>query len=143
MRVRVTRIDQSLPLPEYRTAGATGFDFKCRSGVTVESRSVALIPSNVIVCVPDGYVLLVTLRSGTPRRTGLTIPHGVGVIDADYCGPDDEIMIQVYNPTDSPISVHRGDRIAQGLLMPVSRLEWDEDSPLRNTSRGGFGSTDR
>lgn len=141
MRVRVTRVDSTLPLPQYATQGAAGFDLLCRLDVAVQPGSLARIPSNVVVSVPDGYVLIVALRSGTPLRTGLTMPHGVGFIDSDFCGPQDEIQVQVYNPTDRPVLVRRGDRIAQGLLMPVARAAWDEGPPSLDRSRGGFGST--
>ena len=141
MRVPITRIDPSLPLPHYATEGAAGFDFLCRVGVTVQPRSVARIPANVVVCVPPDYVLVVALRSGTPARKGLLFPGGIGVIDPDFCGPDDEIQIQVYNFTDQPVEVERGERIAQGILMPSVTCEWDETQTRSERSRGGFGST--
>lgn len=141
MRVAITRIDPSLPLPRYAADGAAGFDLVCRVGVTVEARSIARIPANVIVNVPEGFVLVVALRSGTPQRKGLLLPGGIGVIDPGYCGPQDEIQIQVYNFTDGPVTVERGERIAQGVLMPTIRCEWDETQVLKEASRGGFGST--
>jgi dUTP pyrophosphatase len=141
VRLAVRRIDTSLPLPAYQTPGATAFDLACRESMTISPGALASIPSNLVVGVPTGYVLLVALRSSTPHRTGLVSPHGVGIIDQDYCGPDDEIGILVYNPTASPIVVRRGDRIAQGLLLPVERVEWDEEATMPGSSRGGFGST--
>ncbi|HEX6509451.1 MAG TPA: dUTP diphosphatase [Chloroflexota bacterium] len=141
MRVPVTRVDPTLPLPEYATPGAAGFDFVCRTPTTVEPGKLAYIPANAVICVPENYVLIVALRSGTPRRKGLLSPGGIGVIDPDYCGPEDEIQIQVYNFTVAPVHVERGERIAQGILMPFVRCEWDETEPRSRTSRGGFGST--
>jgi dUTP pyrophosphatase len=141
MRVAITRVDPSLPLPHYATEGAAGFDFLCRVGMSIEPRSIARIPANVVVCVPQGHVLMVALRSGTPARKGLLFPGGIGVIDPDYCGPGDEIQIQVYNFTDEPVVVERGERIAQGILVPTVTCEWDEVSELSERSRGGFGST--
>jgi dUTP pyrophosphatase len=140
VRVSITRIDPSLPLPRYATDGAAGFDFYCRQMIEVAPRTVATVPSNVIIAVPEGFVLVVALRSSTPRVKGLIIPNGVGIIDRDYCGPEDEIGILVYNIRNTAVTVARGERIAQGLLMPVERVEWEEraaDGP----SRGGFGST--
>ena len=102
--------------------------------------AIATIPSNVVIAVPDGYVLVVALRSSTPRARGLIIPNGVGVIDRDYSGPDDEIGIIVYNIRRDPVMVERGERIAQGLLLPVHHVEWDEGA-ADGPSRGGFGST--
>jgi dUTP pyrophosphatase len=140
MRVGITRIDPSLPLPRYATEGAAGFDFYCREPVQVGPGALATVPANVIVVVPRGHVLIVALRSSTPRTKGLIIPNGVGVIDPDYCGPEDEIGILVYNTGRESVTVERGERIAQGLIVPAERVEWDE-RPSQGRSRGGFGST--
>ncbi|MGI8825555.1 MAG: dUTP diphosphatase [Chloroflexota bacterium] len=141
MRVGISRVDPSLPLPTYVTDGATGFDFFARYAVIVPPRAVEFILTNAIVHVPDGHVLIVALRSGTPRRKQLLCPNGVGIIDQDYCGQADEIQVQVLNFSDEPVTVDRGERIAQGLLLPVERCEWVELPPARSDSRGGFGST--
>jgi dUTP pyrophosphatase len=141
VRVPITRVDPSLPLPEYQTAGAAGFDFHARLDTVIPPGEVGSIPSNVIIAVPEGYVLVVTLRSSAPRRKGLMVPHGVGIIDRDYQGPSDEIMLQVYNFTENEVVVQRGERIAQGLLMPVERCDWEEVLSPMAESRGGFGST--
>jgi dUTP pyrophosphatase len=143
MKVKIKRLDKALPLPRYETAGSVGFDLLCRDSVTIEPRTVELIPANVIVETPPGYMLMVTLRSGTPRKRGLLIPHGVGVIDPDYCGQDDEIKIQVYNFTDYPVTIERGDRIAQGIFVSVETAEWLEVLEMDSKTRGGFGSTDK
>ncbi len=141
MRLRIARIDRSLPLPEYGSTGAAGFDFVCRVQSTILPAAVARLPANVIIEVPSGYTLLVAFRSSTPFRHGLIAPNGIGVIDGDFHGPADEIQIEVYNPTTRPIEVQRGDRIAQGLLVPIARARWDEIPAADGQSRGGFGST--
>ena len=79
MKVKIKRLDKDLPLPMYETSGSVGFDLLCRESVTIASQTVALIPANVIVETPPGYMLMVTLRSSTPRKKGLLIPHGVGL----------------------------------------------------------------
>ena len=142
MKVKIKRLDKDLPLPMYETSGSVGFDLLCRESVTIASQTVALIPANVIVETPPGYMLMVTLRSSTPRKKGLLIPHGVGVIDLDYCGEDDEIQIQIYNFTDQPVTIERGDKIAQGIFVRVDTAEWSEVSEMGSETRGGFGSTD-
>jgi dUTP pyrophosphatase len=86
LRVKIKRLDTSLPLPVYATGGSVGFDLICRENIEILPRQIALIPGNVIVQIPTGYFLLLTLRSSTPRRKNLLIPHGVGIIDQDYCG---------------------------------------------------------
>jgi len=141
MKINVKRVDKNLPLPVYETNGAVGFDFLARRSVTIESSSIELIPANVIVQVPEGYSLLLFSRSSTPRKHGLTKPHGVGVIDQDYCGPEDEIMIQMYNFTNSAVTIERGQKIAQGLFVRTDRFEFEEVEVIRSVSRGGFGST--
>ena len=143
MKVKIKRLDTDLPLPQYETDGSVGFDLLCRETVTIAPQTVALIPANVIVETPPGYMLMVTLRSSTPRKRGLLIPHGVGVIDLDYCGEGDEIQIQIYNFTDQPVTVERGDKIAQGLFVRVDTAEWSEVSEMASETRGGFGSTDK
>lgn len=142
MRVKITRIDKSLPLPQYETVGSVGFDFLAREDVLIAPQSIGLVPGNVIVEVPKDYMLLVSLRSSTPRKKGLLKPHGIGVIDHDYCGPEDEIKIQVYNFTNKPVTVERGEKIAQGIFVHIDKFEWEEVEKIRDNSRGGFGSTD-
>ena len=142
MKVKIKRLDKDLPLPQYETDGSVGFDLLCRESVTIAPQTVALIPANVIIETPPGYMLMVTLRSSTPRKLGLLIPHGVGVIDLDYCGEGDEIQIQVYNFTGQPVTVERGDRIAQGIFVRVDTAEWSEVAEMESETRGGFGSTD-
>ncbi len=140
LEVSVKRIDKDLPLPTYATAGAVGFDLLCREDTEVAPRKQGLIPGNVIVRTPPGYMLLITLRSSTPRRKGLLIPHGVGIIDQDYCGDGDELMVQVYNFRDEAVTVKRGERIAQGMFVPITRIKWQEVDNI-GEGRGGFGST--
>lgn len=142
MKVRIKRLDKNLPLPMYETGGSVGFDLLCRESVTIAPQTVALIPANVIIETPPGYMLMVTLRSSTPRKLGLLIPHGVGIIDRDYCGEGDEIQIQIYNFTGRPVTVERGDKIAQGIFVRVGTAEWSEVSEMGSETRGGFGSTD-
>ena len=69
------------------------------------------------------------------------VANGVGVIDPDFSGPDDEVMIQVLNVTDAPVEVRRGDRIAQGIVLQSPRVTWQEVTELRAVTRGGFGAT--
>ncbi len=85
-------------------------------------------------------MLLLTLRSSTPLRKGLLIPNGVGIIDQDYCGEGDELKIQVFNFREEAVTVARGERIAQGIFIPVMRVCWDEVDEM-GQGRGGFGST--
>ncbi|MDB5057595.1 MAG: dUTP diphosphatase [Chloroflexi bacterium] len=141
LRVRIRRLDTDLPLPEYASSGSVGFDLYCRHDMDVNPGDVALLPTGIAVATPPGYMLLVTSRSSTPRRKGLSVPHGVGVIDQDYSGDGDEILCQFYNFTDHVVQVRRGERIAQGIFVRVDRADWDEVDNLSAPTRGGFGST--
>lgn len=141
MRVKIRRIDKGLPLPAYHSAGAAGFDLLCREDCTIASGEIALLPANVVVETPPGYMLLIAARSSTPRRKGLSVPHGIGVIDSDYSGDGDEIRVQVYNFTDAPVTVARGERIAQGVFVRVDTAMWNEVDAMDTPTRGGFGST--
>lgn len=141
LQVSIQRVDTTLPLPPYSSAGAAAFDLITRETTVIEPNQTALVPGNVIVKVPAGYVLLLVPRSSLPRKKGLVFPHSVGVIDQDYHGPKDEVMVQVKNVTDAPVTVERGERIAQGMFVPVSIAQWTEVESHGAESRGGFGST--
>jgi len=142
MRVHVSRIDPSLPLPAYQTAGSVAFDLSPRVDAIIAPNAVVLVPANLIVEVPKGYVLLIAGRSSLPKR-GLVLANSIGVIDQDYHGPQDELRLQLRNITDQPVTVQRGDRLAQGFFVPVERTEWQEIQleDVTAASRGGFGST--
>lgn len=140
LNVNIQRIDPELPLPRYATAGSVGFDLICREDTQVAPSKLARIPGNIIVQTPPGYMLLLTMRSSTAKRKGLLIPNGVGIIDQDYCGEGDELLVSVYNFRHETVSVLRGERIAQGIFVPIVRVAWNEVEQV-GYGRGGFGST--
>jgi dUTP pyrophosphatase len=140
MHVKITRLDPSVPLPAYATAGSAGFDLTAAHDVEIPPREIRLVGTGLVMKVPDGHFLAIVARSSTPLKRGLMVANGVGVIDSDYCGPADEIKIQLINVTNASVVVRRGDRIAQGVLLPAPRLTFEE-SETTATSRGGFGST--
>jgi dUTP pyrophosphatase len=141
LKVRVRRVDADLPLPRHETSGSVGFDLLCREEVTVPAGAIRQVPANVIVAVPEGYMLMIAARSSLPLRKGLMVPNGVGIVDQDYRGPDDEIRVQVYNFTAQAVRVARGERLAQGILVKVAQVEWEEAADASGRNRGGFGST--
>jgi dUTP pyrophosphatase len=144
LTVRIQRLSAAVPFPQYETAGAAGVDLAAGEDVVVPPGGVALVPTGLVIEVPAGHFLGIFARSSTPLRRGLMVANGVGIVDEDYCGPTDEVKIQVFNFTDAPVTVRRGDRIAQGVFLPIARVEWREaDGPLRPGSRGGFGATGR
>jgi dUTP pyrophosphatase len=139
--VRVRRLAADVALPRYQTAGAAGFDLAASEAVTIEPGQIALVPTGLVIEVPDGHFLGIFARSSTPLRRGLMVANGVGVVDSDYCGATDEIKIQVLNFTSSPVSVAAGDRLAQGVFLPYVRADWREVDEIDRQARGGFGST--
>ncbi len=141
MKVKIFRIDKSLPLPKYETNGSFAFDFVAREETKIKPGSLGLIPGNVIIACPHDHALLILPRSSTPRKKSLMFPHSVGLIDHDYCGEKDEILIQVYNFGKESVVIDRGERIAQGLFVKIDKAEFEEVEKVKRETRGGFGST--
>lgn len=142
MKVKIKRIDPTLPMPEYQTKGSAAFDIYARETTKVMPGEIVRIPSNLIVATPPGYFWMVTLRSGTPKKKpGLIVPHGVGIIDPDYSGPEDEGLVQVQNVGDQVLIVERGERFAQGTFVKIDQAQFVEVAHMLGNSRGGFGST--
>src|SRR5262249_46260353 len=133
---------EGLPLPQYATAGAAGMDLLAAvaSPTIITPGDRALIPTGLRIALPPGYELQVRPRSGLALRHGVVLPNSPGTIDEDYRG---EIRVIVMNAGDTPFTVERGMRIAQGVVAPVVRAAWQEVDVLEDTSRGagGFGST--
>ena len=139
--VSIKRLDKSIPMPEFQTHGSVGFDIPASKQVTIEPNEIALIPTNLVIKVPENFMLMLVSRSSTPRKKGLLKPHSIGIIDQDYCGDTDELKIQVYNFTKQIVTIEPGDRIAQGIFVPVLKPSFIEVESHSTQSRGGFGST--
>ena len=141
MLLRITRLDPTIALPVPATGGAAGFDLAAAQEVAIPPHQVRLVGTGLVIAVPDGHFLGIFARSSTPLKRGLMVANGVGVVDADYCGPADEIKVQVLNFTDETVTVARGERIAQGIVLPAPAVQWEEVAEMVKPSRGGFGST--
>lgn len=139
MLVRIKRIDKKLPLPEYHTKGAVAFDLVAREDTVIEPQSIGRIPANVIVEIPEGYMLLIKDRSSTPRKKGLLAT--VGYVDQDYCGEEDELTLQFFNFQTVPVKIERGERLGQAAFVRIDKAEWVEVKTMKKSTRGGFGST--
>ena len=142
MKIKIKRFDKELALPEYKTAGAAGFDLTARETMTIAPHGVAYVPLNVAVETPPDHFLMIAARGSTHKR-GLMLANSVGIGDSDFCGDDDQYLAALLNFTDEPVVVERGDRIAQGIFIPFTRGEWIEVDIMPNRTRGGFGSTGR
>jgi dUTP pyrophosphatase len=141
MRLKIKRLPHAVGLPEPGTSRSAGFDLAAAADMEIPARSIRLVGTGLVIAVPEGHFLGIFARSSTPLKRGLMVANGIGVIDADYCGPEDEIKIQLLNITDAPVQVVRGDRLAQGIVLPCPRIEWEEVQDMNVPTRGGFGST--
>lgn len=144
--VAVTRVrgggPDALPLPRYMTPDAAGLDLyaDCDAPVTLPPGGRALIPTGIAIALPPGYEGQVRPRSGLALRHGVTVLNAPGTIDADYRG---EIQVLLVNVGQAAVTLERGERIAQLVVAPVTRITWNEVARLDDSERGagGFGST--
>ena len=131
-----------LQLPTYETAGSSGMDVRAAVSdqLTIEPGSRALVPTGFAVAIPVGYEIQVRPRSGLAVKHGLSLPNTPGTIDADYRG---EVKIAMINLGAEPVTIRRGERIAQLVVAPVVRAEIEVVDSLDETRRGsgGFGHT--
>lgn len=139
-KIEIKRFDKSLPLPEYKTKGAAGLDVCARTAVEILPRQIAYVPLNVAVKIPKGYFMMLVARSSTHKK-GLWMANGVGIMDADYSGDEDEYKAAYYNFTDSPVVIEKGERIAQIVCVKIETPKIKEVLKMKNKTRGGFGTT--
>lgn len=142
MNLTVKYIDKSLLKPKYHTKGSVAFDLRARKNVTIKPFAPTIIPLNVVIKVPEGHLLLLAARSSLPLKKHLMVANGIGIIDQDYCGDEDEVGLQVINFGKRDVTVKRGERIAQALLVPITKVDkFISVNKVTSCSRGGFGST--
>jgi dUTP pyrophosphatase len=144
LRVRIARQPggEGLPLPTQATPGSAGFDL----AAAVETECVlqpgerSLVPTGFAIAVPEGFEAQIRPRSGLALRNGIVLPNAPGTIDSDYRG---ELKVILMNAGSDAFVIKRGDRIAQLVVAPVVRAEWDVVDSLDATQRGagGFGHT--
>lgn len=141
MRVEIKRLDEGLPLPRYAHEGDAGLDLYSAEDVTLGPFERALVPTGIAVAIPEGYAGFVQPRSGLAIKRGLSLVNTPGLIDAHYRGEIKAIAVNLDPST--PISIARGEKIAQLVIQPVARVELAEVEELDETARGegGFGST--
>jgi len=142
IRLRRLAHNADLPLPSYATQGAAGMDLVAAVGepIVITPGQRALIPTGLAIALPPGYELQIRPRSGLALRQGIVLPNSPGTIDEDYRG---EVQVILLNAGQEDFIVERGMRIAQAVLAPVVRAEWQVTDTLDDTARGtgGFGST--
>ena len=144
IRVKVKRLPhgEGLDLPAYATEHAAGFDLRAavEESVVLEPFERALIPTGFVFEIPEGYEGQIRPRSGLAFRKGITLLNSPGTVDADYRG---EVKVLLINLGQEPVTIERGERIAQMIITPVVRVELVEVETVSTTARGegGFGST--
>ncbi len=141
MNVRIKKTSDDIPLPQYHTSESAGFDIAAGADAVVNPGEVVKIPTGLVIEAPKGHFLLIAARSSLPLKKGLMMANGIGVVDPDYTGPNDEVHIIVYNFTSQSVEVKKGERLAQGIFLPVEQAQWEEVDQLRENDRGGIGST--
>jgi dUTP pyrophosphatase len=141
VKVLITRLDESIPLPRYAKGGDAGADICTRVDVTIEPGERALVPTGISIALPDGFAAFVHPRSGLAIKHGVSMVNTPGTIDAAFRG--ELQMILINHDLREPISFKKGDRIAQLVIQKVERAEFIEVKSLPGTERGdgGFGST--
>ena len=133
---------RDLALPAYATVDSAGMDLLCAEAETVSLApgQRAMIATGLAIQLPSGFEAQVRPRSGLAAKQGVTVLNSPGTIDADYRG---EVKVILINLGDAPVTLARGDRIAQMVIAPVTQAAWNEVEILDDTERGsgGFGST--
>lgn len=141
VRVAIRRLDAALPLPAYARDGDAGLDLHAAEAVTLAPGQRALVPTGLAIALPAGYAAFVVPRSGLALRHGVGIVNAPGLIDAGYRG---EVKVVLVNhDLATPVTLARGERVAQLVIQRVERVELVEvdDLPPSERGAGGFGST--
>ncbi|GAA5130296.1 hypothetical protein GCM10023339_60530 [Alloalcanivorax gelatiniphagus] len=139
--VAVVRLDPDLPLPSYAHPGDAGADLQTTVDITLGPGERALVPTGLSIALPEGYVALVHPRSGLAARHGLSIVNAPGTVDAGYRG-EIKVLLVNHDPH-QPVTLTRGDRIAQLVIQRFERARFVEVGVLPESVRGsgGYGST--
>ena len=138
-------LSRGMTMPAYATEGAAAVDMRAAidegTTVTIQPGQRAMIPTGMAISLENANVVaILAARSGLAVKSGINLANGIGIIDSDYRG---EICVGLYNSSDVPFTVNRGDRIAQLMFMPVYVANLIKAESLDETARGagGFGST--
>ena len=142
VRILVKKLDPSIVLPTYKTNGASGMDLMAflKEPILLKSQNSCLIPTGIAVAFSDEFELQIRPRSGLAAKNSISVLNTPGTIDSDYRG---EIKVILYNHGKEDFLINNKDRIAQMILTPVIKINFEETEELPETIRGegGFGST--
>jgi dUTP pyrophosphatase len=141
VEILIRRLDADVPVPSYAHPGDAGADLTTTVDVRLGPGERAMVPTGVSIAMPDGYAAFVHPRSGLAARCGVSIVNAPGTVDAGYRG-EIKVMLVNLDPAE-PVSLRRGDRIAQLVVQQVERARFVEVERLPGSDRGdgGYGST--
>ncbi|MFH1315188.1 MAG: dUTP diphosphatase [Candidatus Uhrbacteria bacterium] len=141
IEVKIKRLDPKLPPLEYKTAGAVAFDLPVREVVTIQPGETKIVRTGYVIVPPEGHAAILVPRSSNAKKLA-TMANCVGVFDQDFCGPEDEWRIALYNIGTQPYTTQFGERLGQILIVPIAKAQFREveDHEL-GPNRGGFGTT--
>ena len=142
VKVLIKKLDPNIKLPEYKSDGASGMDLTAfiKDTINIKPKTSSLIPTGLSVAFSKNYEIQIRPRSGLAAKKNISVLNTPGTIDSDYRG---EIKVIIYNHGNTEFVIKNGDRIAQMILSPVLKMEFEEANDLPETIRGegGFGST--
>ena len=139
--VEITLVHENAKIPKYQTEGSAAFDFAIVEATTIEPNKIAKVRTGLIILTPKDHALIIASRSSNPIKKGIDMANSIGVVDSDYAGPEDEIFLLLKNITESPVTLLPGDRVAQGLFVPITHATFTEAKRPDQKNRGGHGST--
>jgi len=141
VKVLITRLDPSVPLPSYAKPGDAGADLTTRIDFTLKPGERFLVPTGIAIALPKGYVALVHPRSGLAIKNGISLVNTPGTVDAAYRG--ELACILINHDLTNEVTFKKGDRIAQLVIQKVEEADFVEVDSLPGSDRGsgGFGST--
>ena len=141
-KVLIKKLDSSVELPAYKTKGASGMDLKAfvKEPINLKPQTSCLVPTGISVAFPSEYEIQIRPRSGLAAKNNISVLNTPGTIDSDYRG---EIKVILFNHGNEDFLINDKDRIAQMILTPVIKMNFEETDNLPETVRGegGFGST--
>lgn len=139
--VKIWRKDKRAKLPERATPGSVGYDIYALETTTIQPLQFALIRTGLVIQTQFPYALFLFPRSSLFKKKGLIMPNSAGIIDFDYCGEQDEILIPVFNLSNKEVTIHSQEKIAQAVFVKIDFPELVEVEYINAKSRRGFGST--
>lgn len=149
MTVNIKLTHPNAEIPKYHTPGSAGFDLAIVEDVVLEYKTPQLCDTGLVIETPENYFLLITPRSSTFKKWGVSLGNTIGIVDSDYSGNDDHIKLNLnWEDRDEwngrggiHLHIPAGTRLAQGLFIPVRQAEFYVVEDMNQQSRGGWGST--